>query len=85
MYRQDMRKERNHIVICEHCWKSSGYRSRGMSAAKIVELCWKGPRFLYNCNKSKLEKQSGPLMIKEIQRPEIFWIKTIQAKVEDTS
>ena len=56
-----------------------------MSAAKIVELCWKGPRFLYNCNKSKLEKQSEPLMIKEIERPEIFWIKTIQAKVEDTS
>ena len=40
--------------------------------------------FLHNYKRLKLERQSGPLTTKEIESSEILWIKTVQAKVQDT-
>ena len=41
-------------------------------------------RFLHNCKKLKLERQSGLLTIKEIESSEILWVKTIQTKIQYT-
>ena len=40
--------------------------------------------FLHNYKRLKLERQSGPLTTKEIESSEILWVKTVQAKVQDT-
>ena len=41
-------------------------------------------RFLHNCEMLKLERQSGFLTTKEIDSSKIIWVKTIQAKIQDT-
>ena len=41
-------------------------------------------RFLHNCKRLKLERQSGPLSTKEIESSEILWVKTGQTKIQDT-
>ena len=41
-------------------------------------------RFLHNCKRLKLERQSGPLRTKEIESSEILWVKTGQTKIQDT-
>ena len=41
-------------------------------------------RFLHNCKRLKLERQSGPLRTKEIENSEILWVKTGQTRIQDT-